>query len=211
LIQPRSPGRYGSDRCFATIPSSPSALATGMRISEVLALTWGDVDSTGGVIRVRFQLSTARKNVPARRVRLKTDGSERDIDYLPPELLQALRLRRLASTHSDEANFVFCTASGKPLTRRNADRAIRKAGYRAGLSPEGVKPVSAHDLRHSAISRWIEVDGLPIITVSRLAGHSNVTTTLKEYGHPLPISDELRADLQARLAGSGVGLIGAQV
>jgi len=59
-----------------------TALYTGMRISELLALTWADVDFGAGVIHVRAQLSRARHGVPARRVQPKTAAAIRDIRTL---------------------------------------------------------------------------------------------------------------------------------
>ena len=49
-----------------------TALYTGLRISELLGLTWDDVDFERGVIRVRAQLSRAHRGAPPRRVRTKT-------------------------------------------------------------------------------------------------------------------------------------------
>jgi integrase len=54
-----------------------TALFTGMRHSELLGLTWEDVDLRGGLIHVRAQLSRAPGGRPARRVQLKTPSSRR--------------------------------------------------------------------------------------------------------------------------------------
>ena len=56
-----------------------TALYTGLRISELLGLTWDDVDFERGVIRVRAQLSRAHRGAPPRRVRTKTEASIRDV------------------------------------------------------------------------------------------------------------------------------------
>lgn len=56
-----------------------TALYSGMRQSELLGLTWEDVDIRGGSIHVRAQLSRARGGTPCRRVRLKTRSARRQI------------------------------------------------------------------------------------------------------------------------------------
>jgi site-specific recombinase XerD len=92
--------------------------------------------------------------------------------------------------------------------KRNADRAIRKAGKRAGLSPDGLKPVSAHDLRHSAITRWIE-DGVDLVRVSAMAGHSKVSTTVDKYSHVIKRVAEAKreAETRAKMDSSGIGAV----
>jgi integrase len=64
-------------------PLVVTALFTGMRLSELLGLTWEEADFDSGLIRVRYQLSRARVGTPARRVRLKTKAAVRDIPLLP--------------------------------------------------------------------------------------------------------------------------------
>lgn len=56
-------------------PLIATALVTGMRISELLGLTWDDVDLPRGVVHVRAQLSRSHRDVPARRVPPKTPSS----------------------------------------------------------------------------------------------------------------------------------------
>ena len=54
-----------------------------MRLSELLGLTWADINFDHGLIHVRYRLSRARIDRPARRVRLKTHAAARDIPLLP--------------------------------------------------------------------------------------------------------------------------------
>src|SRR5262249_51874864 len=55
-------------------PILATAIYTGMRLSELLGLTWQDVNLRDGFIHVRHQLSRATRDEPAKRVRLKTDA-----------------------------------------------------------------------------------------------------------------------------------------
>jgi integrase len=131
--------------------------ATGPRKSEALGLLWEDLDLTQGTAHIRCQLSLAKKGRPAKRVPLKTGAGERII-YLVPELVSVLKAHkadRFAIGHAGSTDYVFGTKDGHPHSQRNADRALRAAGDRAGLNPEGMQLVSWHDLRHTAISRLI--------------------------------------------------------
>jgi integrase/recombinase XerD len=74
---------------------------------------------------------------------------------------------------------VFTTVSAptRPLTREAVALIVRRACARAGLEPFG-----PHWFRHSAATRWLR-DGVSIEVVSKLLGHSSVTTTSATYGH----------------------------
>lgn len=110
---------------------------TGMRISEALGLTWADIDFEGGSVNVRRQLSHARRGEPAKRIPLKTEAGERQID-LAPKMLQALRVHRFASPHKGDNDSVFVTLTGKPIYYRNAStRGLEKAADAIGLNREG--------------------------------------------------------------------------
>jgi integrase len=179
----------------------------GLRISECLALRWEDVDYEAGLIHVQWQLTVARKGEPAKLVRPKTKRGIRDI-YMPLPLARELQRYRFNRSHTTDSDFIFATRNGKPLTQRNADRAIRKAGERAKLNPDGLKSVSAHDLRHSAITRWIE-DGVDLVRVSAMAGHSKVSTTTDEYSHVIKrVAESKReAETRAKMDSSGIGAV----
>jgi integrase len=118
-------------------PLLAMAIYTGMRHSELLGLTWADLDLETGLIHVRYQLSRARLHNPARRVRLKTNAAARDIPLLP-QLNALLKRHKLASRHSAHNDSVFTTAEGGPLYCGNAEkRGLRRAANNAGLNTEG--------------------------------------------------------------------------
>jgi integrase len=132
-----------------------TALYTGMRISELLALTWADVDFAAGVVHVRGQLSRAQHGVPAQRVQPKTAAAIRDIP-LVPQLAALLRDQRQSARFADAGDFVFATGNGTPLGHRNVEgRALQSAAAAAGL-----EAVRFHDLRHTFASHLIVDLGL---------------------------------------------------
>ena len=155
-----------------------TALYTGMRISELLALTWADIDFGAGVIHVRAALTRARKGVPAQRVQPKTAAAVRDIP-LVAELSALLRDQRQTTPFADTDDYVFPTANRTPLGHRNVEsHALQRAAAAAAL-----EAVRFHDLRHTFASHLIVDLGLDVAQVSRILGHASVTTTLNIYTH----------------------------
>jgi integrase len=164
-------------------PFIASALYSGMRLSELLGLTWADVDLSEGLIHVRYQLSRARVDKPARRVRLKTPSAVRDIPLLP-QLAALLKRHKLASAHSGPHDYVFATALGTPLGYRNVERrGLRRAAKSAGLNEEGCPSLRVHDLRHTFASHLIVDLKLDVAHVSRILGHARPSITLDTYTH----------------------------
>jgi integrase len=184
-------------------PILPTLGLTGLRIQEGLGLIWREIDFEAEVIRLRYQLSRATRERPARRVPLKAKGSKRDI-RLEPELAKLLRKHKLASPFSGDGDYVFCTGKGTPLYYRNvAERDLSKAADAAGLNPPGVPRLSFHDLRHSYGSHLIRA-GVDVVRVSRQMGHSRPSTTLDVYAHEIEETqhgDDLSVKLTAALGG----------
>jgi integrase len=102
-------------------PLLATALYTGMRLSELLALTWADVDFEARLVRVRAQLSRAHLGAPARRVPPKTRAAVRDIP-LAPQLATILARERRRTRFAADDDYVFTTRHGTPLGQRNVAR-----------------------------------------------------------------------------------------
>ena len=164
-------------------PLIATALYTGMRLQELLGMTWADVDFDAGLIRVRFQLSRAKVGSPAKRVRLKTNAAVRDIPLLP-QLGSLLKRHKLASPHSRDRDYVFSTGHGTPLGWRNVERrGVRRAAEKSGLDEERETPLRVHDLRHTFASHLIVDLRLDVAQVSRILGHARPSITLDAYTH----------------------------
>ena len=187
-------------------PLIATALYSGMRLSELLGLTWGDVDLAEGLIRVRYQLSRARVDKPARLVRLKTQAAVRDVPLLP-QLSALLKRHKLASTFSGERDFVFATALGTPLGYRNVERrGLSRAARKAGLDAEGRPPLRLHDLRHTFASHLIIDLKLDVAQMSKILGHARTSITLDTYTH---LFDQVAhaAAIRERMAASDFGAL----
>lgn len=206
------------DEVEALVASAPklykAAVATlaytGMRASEVLGLTWEDINYEAQEINVRFQLSRASVTMRAERIPLKTDGSRRDIVLLP-------RLGEILKEHQkgspDEpvfvlrrpSDFVFQTGTGGPIGYHNLQqRGVRKAAEAAGLDRDGLPRLSCHSMRHTYASFLIR-SGLDVYSVSRQLGHSKASTTLDKYAAEFEKarnSEVIRDRLQAAFGGN---------
>jgi integrase len=206
-----------SDLLHFSLPSTRVLNAiyafTGVRQAEGLGLVWGDIDLTNGTLKVSAQLSRKKRGEPARRVPLKAarrrlGAREREID-LHPDLVSMLKRHKAAEFEKGLAgasDFVCCTAEGLPLYYRNALRDLGVAASRAGLNDGDLDEVSTHDLRHTAISRWIAA-GLDEATVARMAGDT-VEVIHSTYLHEFERArraDEIRSKL---VAGTGIRLGG---
>lgn len=173
---------------------------TGMRLSEVLALSWGDVDFAAGVVHVRHQLARGRRGVPPHRVPPKTRTSVREIPLLP-QLARVLRQHKRTSRFTTGSDYVFATVHGTPFLHHNVSkRVLRRSASRAGLDT-AARRVRFHDLRHTFASHLIIDIRLDVAQVSRILGHARTSMTLDTYTH---LFERARhgADVRAKLAES---------
>ena len=182
-------------------PLLATSIATGMRFSEVLALSWGDVDFAAGVVHVRHQLARGRRGIPPRRVAPKTRAAVREIPLIP-QLATVLREHKRTSPFTDPGDYVFATRAGRPLMHRNVARlAFTRALNESGLLGGENRRLRFHDLRHTFASHLIIDIRLDVVQVSRILGHARTSMTLDTYTH---LFEEARhgADVRAELAKS---------
>jgi integrase len=133
-----------------------TALHTGFRTSELLSLTWADVDFRRRAITVRAGYA---KNGESRSVPMNN------------RLRTALKLARISRA---EDGPVFCTPQGAPY--RNFRTAFERAVHKAGIVD-----FTFHDLRHTFASRLV-MAGVDLPTVQALLGHKTIAMTLR-YTH----------------------------
>ncbi|NCI51360.1 site-specific integrase [Sediminibacterium roseum] len=154
-------------------------LSAGMRIGEICALTWEDVDTDNGVIHVRrtiqriYIIEDGSRKTELLLDTPKTKNSIRDIP-MSGELLKVLKpIRKIMN-----ANFFVLTNDAKPTEPRTY-----RAYYKSLMQSLNIPDLKFHGLRHSFATRCIE-SKCDYKTVSVLLGHSNISTTLNLYVHP---------------------------
>lgn len=163
-------------------PLYETAVATGMRQGELLALRWSDVDLDTGKVTVRHTLRRGVRTL----AEPKTETSKRTLHIGSVAVtLRAHRTRQLeeriaAGRRWQDGDFVFATKLGEPLDTSTVTRSFQAALRRAGLPRQRF-----HDLRHACATLHLEA-GEELIVVSRLLGHSTISTTADVYAHVTP-------------------------
>jgi len=184
-----------------------TAMLCGLRLGELLALRWADVDWPNGRLLVVQALDTRHDGV-VRFKETKTHRSARPVS-VPPQLLAALREHRVAQENVRAANsaawtpldLVFATDTGLPLT----SGWVRKSFYRL-LDDLGLPRIPLHGLRHTMATLMLAAGEHPKVVSERL-GHSNPSFTLTVYSHVMPgmhedASRRLEESLVAHVKGS---------
>lgn len=148
-------------------------LSTGLRLGEILALTWDDLDIVNRTINVDKQVQRIdgklRVNAP------KTDTSIRKIKISQDcvEILQNYRRRMPVGV-----SIMFPSpVTSSYLDPQNISRALHRIQKRAG-----VEQIRFHDLRHSFATLSLE-QGMDIKTVSNMLGHTDAGFTMNTYMH----------------------------
>jgi integrase len=145
--------------------------ATGLRISEAIALRWSDLHLDAPTPHLRVSRAIVRGVVGAPKSR---HGAR--LVPLPYELAATLRAQR-RRTDPDDA-LVFPGREGAPADVGSLRRRVLvPAAQRAGLSGVGF-----HTLRHTCASLLIE-RGLSVLRLQRWMGHHSPAFTLETYGH----------------------------
>jgi len=150
-----------------------TAIFTGMRLGELLALQWSDIDWNSSTIRVRRSVWQGTFQEP------KTRGSVRTIG-MSPRLRAVLMDHKLDAPWS-EHDLVFCTAEGGILDDAN----LRHRVFEPALRVAGLRKIRIHDLRHTFASLLIN-QGENLKYVQQQLGHASITTTVDRYGHLMP-------------------------
>jgi integrase/recombinase XerD len=132
-------------------------LNTGLRLAEVTALKWRDIDLTTGKLMVRQGKGAKDRTLWV---------AEADIDRL-----RSWRERQ--ATACDTCEHAFTTLKGKALGHRYVQRMVKRYAAKAGIA----KNISPHTLRHSfATDLYRETSKIRL--VQKVLGHSDLSTTM---------------------------------
>lgn len=156
-------------------------LATGLRVGEMLALRWEDIDFEKKSIHIHSTLQKVANKGAKYRIK---DGTKTNEGRFLPMSNSAYEYFLLLKDYYKEKNiiseFVCSTEVGTMQTERNISRSLDLLLERAGLP----KTVSPHTLRHTFGSAMLR-KGVGIEVVSKLMGHSSIELTLRIYTHVL--------------------------
>lgn len=155
------------------------SLCTGMRIGEVCALKWSDINLTSGTISINrtieriYIIEEGKRHTQLVISTPKTKNSIREI----PMDSELIKLIQPYKNKANDDRFVLTneTKPTEPRTYRNY--------YKQLLKQLNIPNLKFHGLRHSFATRCIESQ-CDYKTVSVLLGHANISTTLNLYVHP---------------------------
>lgn len=178
------------------------ALGSGLRLGELMALKWDNVDMVNNTLSVTHAISRISKvgKDGSRTWSVlehdpKTKSSIRTIP-LPINIVKELKKHKAEQDKEilkngelyQKNNLVFCTELGGYLDTRNLTRSYARA-----LTKAGIEHKKFHSMRHTYATRLFEND-VPIKTVQSLMGHNDITTTMNIYTHVTPekMTDEVQ-------------------
>ncbi|MGO9447682.1 MAG: tyrosine-type recombinase/integrase [Solirubrobacteraceae bacterium] len=166
-----------------------TAICTGLRIGELLALRWGEVNLAQGRLTVLDSKTEA--------------GAGREIDIWP-ELHDVLASYKAAARHSGPTDYVFATATGKADTRSNIAKRLKRAVERANEAlgdqdtPAIPIELSPHSLRRTFAS-LLYLRGENPVYVMHQMGHTDPKLALRIYTKVM--GEQRRRGPGARLVG----------
>ncbi len=151
-------------------------LYTGIRLGELLALTWNDIDFNKKLLYIKktsYTLKHNNKNIIVTDTP-KTKKSNRVIP-LPDKIINLLSICR----NSSNSDFIISSYNNKMVDTRSYQRTFESI-----LNKCKIKHYNFHCLRHTFATRALEL-GMDIKTLSEILGHTNVAITLNRYAHSL--------------------------
>ena len=155
------------------------SLSTGLRIGEICALKWSDINVPDGTITVQrtieriYMVEGEKKHTQLVINTPKTVNSCREIPISKELLAMVKPMKKVVN-----ADFYVLTNEDKPTEPRTY-----RNYYNRLMEKLDIPKLKYHGLRHSFATRCIEA-GCDYKTVSVLLGHSNISTTLNLYVHP---------------------------
>lgn len=163
-------------------------LQTGLRVGELLALSWKDIDFGSRVIHVRNSLQYRTKPKHFVIGETKSEYGKRDIP-LTEEAFQILqnqkqKKRKRAVASMEYNGLVFLNKKGEPTWPAYFNKELGAIADKIGI-----ERFSMHTLRHTFATRCIEA-GMRPKTLQNILGHSNISITMNLYVH---VTDDEKA------------------
>ena len=152
------------------------SLYTGLRIGEVCALKWSDIDFEKKYIKVNHTLQRVYVNKRETKVLYDRPKTKKSIRKIPMAKVLYEKLKEISKNYDNEA-FVL-TGSTKRYYEPLGYRYI----YRKILEKCDIEYKRYHQLRHTFATRCIKV-GMDVKSLSEVLGHANVSITLNIYVH----------------------------
>lgn len=151
-------------------------LYTGIRLGELLALTWEDIDLNSNLLTINKTLYSVKINGNFQIIvdKPKTKKSNRIIP-LPNQLIKLLKVMKKESN----SKYVITTRNLGMVDNRSYQRTFKYI-----LMINNITYRNFHSLRHTFATNTIEL-GMDVKTLAEILGHTNAMITLNRYSHSL--------------------------
>ena len=171
-------------------------LCTGMRVGEVSALEWSDIDYVNNVIHVTKTISRT-ENGEYTVGTPKSKTSIRDIpmtDSINSILKSQKEKQDMMHGKIIKLNqSVFENLYGGMVFNASVNKAITETLKRVNKDKEVIEHFSAHALRDTFATRYIEQGGSPQV-LKTILGHSSLAMTMDLYSHVMPNTKQKEMD-----------------
>ncbi|MFZ2051952.1 MAG: site-specific integrase [Solirubrobacteraceae bacterium] len=155
---------------------------TGLRMGELRALRWRNIDFADAVIKFDRAISAG--------VESTTKSGRVRIVPLSDQAASALERVSRREDYTSPNDRVFCNAYGRTL-----DESALRRRYKRARAAAGVEPLRFHDLRHTFGSQ-LAARGVDIVKIKEAMGHAQLSTTSR-YLHARPATDQARLFTEA--------------
>ena len=162
----------------------------GLRVGEMLALSWGDIDFENRIVYINKTLQSDIRNFEAKegekklysRIKnsTKTNAGMRVISLNDSVMSYLEELRAYDKRNNIVSDYVACTTAGTLNRARNLQRSLERLLKKANID----KKVSLHTLRHT-FGSYLLRKGVGIEVISKLMGHARITVTYNKYIHTI--------------------------
>lgn len=158
---------------------------SGMRVAEVLGLTWDCVDFEANTLTINkswdYIHHTGFKPT-------KNESSNRTVEVLPAvtDLLRQVKVQQAAwmlkTGQRDKHNCVFYSKYSQVLTGAACNKALKNMETKIGIPDDD--QITFHGLRHTHVS-YLLSEGIEIYYISKRLGHAGIQITMSTYSHLL--------------------------
>lgn len=158
---------------------------SGMRVGELLALTWNDIDFENKTIAINKNAVVVKEKIDGiDRYNLKTQNSTKTASgkrIIPMTQNAYEALKNIYEINGDK-QYVMSSKNNKQITPRNINRMFHSILIQTGIAKSANELCGVHTLRHTFASMLFK-NGCDVKVVSELLGHSDTKITENIYIH----------------------------